>query len=261
MTQTNKLWRGLVLLGLMLALTGCLFGTHRSMAPLPDETKAELAAKGLKVGAPLFVRIFKLENEMEVWLKNDKGTYTKFRTYPICNWSGDIGPKTKQGDRQAPEGFYVVTAKQMNPNSSYYLSFNLGYPNTYDQAHGYTGSLLMVHGGCRSAGCYAITDDAIAELFTLGREAFTAGQRQFPVNAYPFRMTEENLAFRAGNKWEPFWRNLAEGYRMFEKTHIPPVVGVQDGRYVFYQSRDQVPAGVTVSPASAGGAALISGWQ
>ena len=128
------------------------------------------------LGSPLYIRIFKLEAEMEVWMQEPSGVYQLFRTYPICNWSGDVGPKLKEGDRQAPEGFYVVSARQMNPNSKYYLSFNIGYPNAYDRAHGYTGSYLMVHGGCRSQGCYAITDDAIQEFYILARDAFARGQ-------------------------------------------------------------------------------------
>lgn len=262
-TMTLPLVRGLVCCLLLLVLPGCLFGPHRSMAPLPEETKAELAAKGLSIGAPLYVRVFKLENEMEVWLKNAAGTYTLFRTYPICNWSGDLGPKIKEGDQQAPEGFYVVNARQMNPNSNYYLSFNLGFPNAYDRAHGYSGSLLMVHGGCRSAGCYAITDDAIKELFILAREAFTAGQRDFPVHAFPFRLTAESLEQRKGHQWEAFWRNLKEGYDRFEASRRPPVVGVENRRYVFFDSQDAVPERFRLQPASASpqGPQLITGWR
>lgn len=251
-----------IFLGLLVLLGGCLTSTHRSMAPLPDETKAELAFKGLTIGAPLYVRIFKLENEMEVWLRNASGSYTLFRTYPICNWSGDIGPKVKEGDKQAPEGFYVVNAGQMNPNSSYHLSFNIGFPNAYDKSLGYTGSYLMVHGGCRSVGCYAITDDAVQELFTLAREAFTRGQRDFHVHAFPFRMSEENLAFRADNKWEPFWRNLKEGYDFFERNKRPPVVAVRDRRYIFFPDEQSVPPEFRMQPASADPSQpqLITGW-
>lgn len=258
----TQLLRFLIPLCLALALGGCLFGVHRSMEPLPEETKIELTKKGLTLGAPVYVRIFKLENQMEVWLRNTSGAYTLFHTYPICNWSGDIGPKTKEGDRQAPEGFYVVTAKQMNPNSNYYLSFNIGYPNAYDKAYGYTGSYLMVHGGCRSVGCYAITDDAVKELFSLAREAFTAGQREFPVHAFPFRMTEENMTFRAGNQWEGFWRNLKEGYDFFEANRRPPVVAVKDRKYIFFPDPQSIPEEFKLQQASADATSpqLISGW-
>ena len=94
-----------------------------------------------------------------------------------------------QGDRQAPEGFYTVTKAQMNPNSSLYLAFNLGYPNLYDRANRRTGDFLMVHGKCRSAGCYAMTDGLIEEIYALAREAFIGGQETIQVHALPFRMT------------------------------------------------------------------------
>ena len=164
----------------LVLLAGCLFTPSKALAPLPEETRTELALKGLALGAPLYIRLFKLEAEMEVWMQGSSGAYQLFRTYPICNWSGDVGPKIKEGDKQAPEGFYVVTASQMNPNSKFYLSFNIGYPNAYDRSRGYTGSALMVHGGCRSQGCYAITDEAIQELYILARDAFAKGQREFP---------------------------------------------------------------------------------
>ncbi len=235
-------------LGAHAPLAGCF--THRALAPVPEDTRRDLARLGLSVGERLFVRVFKQENVMEVWVRNPYGTYTLFRTYPVCKWSGALGPKQREGDRQAPEGFYVVSARQMNPNSKYYLSFNLGYPNAYDRAHGYTGSFLMVHGGCRSAGCYAITDDAIKELFILGREAFRAGQKDFPVHAFPFRMTQAAMAAHAGSPWIGFWRNLKEGYDMFERTHVPPVVAVKDGRYVFYPSMEAIPEDVRAAMAS-----------
>ncbi len=231
--------RGLVLLAVAVTLSSCF--THRSMAPLPDETKTELRAKGLEIGAPIFVRVFKLENEMEVWLRNVTGQYTHFRTYPICNWSGKLGPKLKEGDKQAPEGFYVVNATQMNPNSKFHLSFNMGFPNAYDKAHGHTGSHLMVHGGCRSIGCYAITDDAITELFILAREAFTKGQRDFPIAAFPFRLTDHRLAQSQSHPWIDFWRNLKSGYDLFEANRRPPIAGVQNGRYVFFADEQSIP--------------------
>jgi murein L,D-transpeptidase YafK len=252
--------RRLLVLIICTGLAGCL-ADDRALQPLPDQTKAELVSKGLALGAPLYVRIFKAESEMEVWLRRADGEYMLFRNYPICNWSGDLGPKTREGDKQAPEGFYMVSARQMNPKSVYYLSFNLGYPNAFDKAHGYTGSALMVHGGCRSAGCYAITDAAIQELFVLAREAFAAGQREFPVHAFPFRMSEENMAIREGNRWYRFWANMKQGYDAFEISRRPPVVGVRDQRYVIFLDDQFVPPEFRVQSAGATAAGrLINGW-
>jgi murein L,D-transpeptidase YafK len=241
-------------LAVMLAfiVSACL--THRSLEPLPANTRTDLESRGFKVGAPLYIRAFKQENELEVWLRRDNGDYDLFRTYAICNWSGVLGPKIKEGDKQAPEGFYVVNASQMNPNSKHYLSFNLGYPNAYDKAHGRTGRHLMVHGGCSSAGCYAITDEAVKEVFILAREAFSDGQREFPVHAFPFRMTAENLALHAGHRWHGFWKNLKQGYDMFEVTRRPPMVGHSAGQYVF------APDGAQMNIIATASVEPIKGW-
>ena len=106
--------------------------------------------------------------------------FERFATYPICRWSGRLGPKFREGDRQAPEGFYTVDAEQLNPNSRMHRSFNLGFPNAYDQAHGRTGSFLMVHGGCASIGCYAVTDPAVDEIWRMVTAALEQGQARFP---------------------------------------------------------------------------------
>jgi murein L,D-transpeptidase YafK len=252
--------RALIAALIVVALGGCLFSSSKAYAPLPEEVKTELQQKGISLGAPLYIRIFKLEADMEIWMQTASGEYALFRTYPICNWSGDVGPKTREGDKQAPEGFYIVTARQMNPNSEHYLSFNIGFPNAYDRAHGYTGSYLMVHGGCRSSGCYAITDDAIQELYILAREAFTKGQREFPVHAFPFRMTEDAMAFRAGHQWESFWHNLRQGYSAFEKSKQPPIVGVKDKQYVFFRDAEAVPEAFRTATNDPKAPRLIMGW-
>jgi murein L,D-transpeptidase YafK len=196
--------------------------------------------------APILVRIFKEESVLEVW-KRETGTsrYALLKTYDICAWSGDLGPKKKEGDRQAPEGFYTITPALMNPNSSYYLSFNLGYPNDFDRAHGRTGAHLMVHGACSSRGCYSMEDEQIAEIYALARLAFQGGQREFQVQAYPFRMTPENMARYRHNENFAFWRMLKEGYDHFEVLRQPPKIDVCSQRYVF----NSVPQhGVTFSP-------------
>ncbi|MBI4723621.1 MAG: hypothetical protein HY765_00935, partial [Rhodomicrobium sp.] len=155
-----------------------------------------------------------------------------FRTYPICAWSGGLGPKVQVGDKQAPEGFYTVSRGQMNPHSLFYLSFNLGFPNAYDQSNGHTGSALMVHGNCKSAGCYAMTDAYIEEIYILAREAFNAGQAKFHVQALPFRMTAENMQRHQDSPWYPFWVKLKEGYDSFEATGRPPIVKVCSKQYL-----------------------------
>jgi murein L,D-transpeptidase YafK len=208
----------------------------RALAPLSDKMLAELERKEMPKESPILVRIFKEESEVEIWKQNKSGRFDLLKTYPICRWSGELGPKIKQGDRQAPEGFYTITPGQMNPNSQYYLAFNLGYPNAFDRAHGRTGAHLMVHGDCSSAGCYSVTDEQIQEIYALGRESFFGGQRSFQVQAYPFRMTPVNMAKHRSNPHMAFWKMLKVGYDHFEVTRREPKVDVCDKRYVFNAS-------------------------
>ncbi|WP_072396388.1 murein L,D-transpeptidase family protein [Hyphomicrobium sp. CS1GBMeth3] len=203
-----------------------------SEQPLTPETVSLIGKKGMQAGAPIFVRIFKEESELEVWKMRDDGRFYHFKTYPICNWSGDLGPKIKEGDKQAPEGFYTIAQTQMNPNSKFYLAFNLGYPNAYDRAHGRTGQALMIHGKCKSAGCYAMTDALAEEIYALARDAFRSGQQSFEVHAFPFRMTQEKLDRFKKHQWYSFWKTLKEGYDFFEANRIPPAIAVCERRYV-----------------------------
>jgi len=220
-----------------IALAGCngdgITPTGRAQAPLSPQTLALIKSKDMDKNSPILVRVFKQESELEVWKVNHDGRYALLKTYPICRWSGDLGPKKKQGDRQAPEGFYTITPGQMNPNSNYYLAFNTGYPNAYDRSHGYTGSELMVHGDCSSRGCYAMTDKQILEIYALARESFFGGQREFQFQAFPFRMTALNMAKHRNNPNFKFWKMLKEGYDHFEATREEPKVAVCDRRYVF----------------------------
>lgn len=192
----------------------------------------ELRESGLTLGSAVFLRIYKDEGTLEAWV-DDGERFQRFRSYPICTFSGGLGPKQKTGDRQAPEGAYFVTPGRMNPWSSFHLSFDLGYPNAFDRAHGRTGSYLMVHGDCVSIGCYAMTDPAIEELWTLMLAAFEGGQPYVRVHAAPFRLTAQNLDAHEGSRWIDFWRNLAEGAAIFDATGHPPDASVGDGRYVF----------------------------
>ena len=202
-----------------------------SMRPLSKDAMMLLGKKGMTTEAPIFVRVFKEESELEVWKAREDGHFWHFKTYPICNWSGELGPKLQQGDKQAPEGFYTVTKGQMNPRSQFHLAFNLGYPNAYDRAHKRTGSALMVHGKCRSAGCYAMTDALMEEIYALARDQFAAGHESFPVHAYPFRMTDDNMARHKDSEWLPFWKTLKEGYDFFETTRQVPPVAVCERKY------------------------------
>ena len=230
--------RFVILVGVSFALAACQEQQHhvtstRHLSPIPPATMALMSAKGMSKNDPILVRAYKKESEMEVWKRGADGKYALLKTFPICRWSGQLGPKVKEGDRQAPEGFYTVMPGQMNPNSSYYLSFDTGYPNAYDRTHGRTGTHLMVHGTCSSRGCFAMTDEAIAEVYAIAREAFAGGQRGFQFQSYPFRMTAENLAKHRADPHMPFWRNLKEGSDHFEALKEEPKVAVCAKRYVF----------------------------
>ena len=204
----------------------------------PDlaQLDARLAAKGLKAGAAMMIRIFKSESELEVWMEKD-GRYVLFDTYPICHWAGTVGPKLREGDRQNPEGFYSVGPRQLHRIGRWPRSLNVGFPNTYDRAHGRTGSYILVHGGCSSVGCFAMTNAVMAEIFQLTEHALKAGQQKIGLHVFPFRMTEANLTQHAQSPWIDFWRNLKEGYDAFEETRLPPRIGICDRRYVVEQQR------------------------
>jgi murein L,D-transpeptidase YafK len=220
-------------------LAGCnsneisLANNAKANQPVPPKLVADMTAKDMDMNSPILVRLFKTEAELEVWKQTRSGQFALLKTYPICRWSGDLGPKVREGDRQAPEGFYAITPGQMNPQSSYYLSFNIGYPNAFDKALGRTGSQLMVHGDCSSRGCYAMTDEQIAEIYSLGRESFFGGQRAFQVQAYPFKMTPVNMAKHRNNPNMPFWKMIKEGYDHFEVTRQEPKVEFCENKYVF----------------------------
>ena len=204
-------------------------GVVRRVAP---QLQSVFRDQGLTYGNPMFIRLFKQERQLEVWVKSSR-TFTLFRTYAIAAYSGTLGPKLREGDMQAPEGFYYVPPARMNPNSSFHLSFNLGFPNTYDRTHGRTGSALMVHGSNVSIGCYAMTDPGIEEIYTVADAALRNGQRYFRVHCFPFRMTAENMRLQRGSTWYAYWQNLKQGYDFFERTLTPPNVEVRGGRYVF----------------------------
>lgn len=193
--------------------------------------KERLSPLGLRLGDAVFVRIFKQERELELWMQPGGAAFKLVHTYPICTYSGDLGPKTRQGDGQAPEGFYSVGRSQLNPASSYHLSFNLGYPNAYERAQRWTGNYLMVHGNCVSIGCYAMGDAAIEEIYTLIDSALQQGQGSVQVHAFPFRLDAAHEQLRLASPYADFWAELAVGYRAFERSQIPPQVSVSGARY------------------------------
>jgi len=194
----------------------------------------DLTAIGLHFGDPVFIRIFKEERVLEVWMhRRETGKYEIFRSWPVAAMSGELGPKQAEGDYQAPEGFYHVTPDRMKPDSTYHLAFNVGFPNAYDLAHHRTGTYLMVHGNAVSAGCFAMTDTKIEEIYTLCAAALKHGQPYFRVHIFPFRMTAARMDSAAGQPPEEFWKNLKEGYDLFESSHIPPDVAVVHDRYTF----------------------------
>lgn len=197
----------------------------------PELTR-DLMAAGFTLGDPLYLRITKQPAELSAYIRRDDGTYHHFRSWPVCAASGGLGPKKAEGDGKSPEGFYAVAPGQMNPASTYHLSFNLGYPNAHDRQNGYTGSFLMVHGKCVSIGCYAMTDPAIEEIWTLMQAAFAKGQREVPVHIFPFEMTAANLQAHAGQADAAFWRSLAPAWNTFEQSGRVPDIGLQSGHYV-----------------------------
>jgi len=205
----------------------------RHMQPLSERMLADLERRNMAKESPILMRIFKEESELEIWKVDKSGRFALLKAYPICRWSGELGPKMQQGDRQAPEGFYTITPGLMNPNSNYYLAINTGFPNAYDRANDRTGQFLMIHGDCASAGCYAMTDEQIAEIYALAREAFFGGQKSFQIQAYPFRMTPINMAQHRNSPHMAFWRMLKQGYDHFEVTRLEPKVDVCDRHYVF----------------------------
>ena len=205
----------------------------RSQQPISSETLAKMEALDTTPSSPTVIRTYKKEAELEIWKMKSNGEYALLKTYPMCRWSGQLGPKKREGDMQVPEGFYSIAPGQMNPNSHYYLAFNVGYPNAYDRAYGRTGGNVMVHGVCSSAGCFSMTDEQVADIYAIARELFAGGQREIQLQSYPFHMTAENMAkFRLDPNID-FWKNLKDGSDHFEVTKNEPSVLVCGKHYVF----------------------------
>lgn len=203
--------------------------------PLSASILAEMDKKNMDRNAPILIRIFKEEGKLEIWKAKRDNRFDVIASYDICAWSGKLGPKIKEGDRQAPEGFYNLTPGHLNPNSNYYLAINTGFPNRYDQANGRNGTNLMIHGACSSSGCYSMTDAQVLEIYGFARDAFKGGQKTVQLQALPFRMTAENMARHRNSEHFEFWKMLKVGYDNFEVTKRPPEVNVCEKKYVFNQ--------------------------
>ncbi|KAF0228000.1 MAG: hypothetical protein FD175_2394 [Beijerinckiaceae bacterium] len=212
---------------------GRLPSNSRHYVPVSPQMEALMSEKGMNARSPILFRAYKAESELEVWKQTSSGEYALLKSFPMCRWSGQLGPKKTEGDRQVPEGFYAITQNQLNPHSSFYLSFNVGYPNAFDKQLGRTGSLIMVHGACSSRGCFSMTDEQIADIYALSREAFGGGQKSIHFQSLPFRMTAQNLAKYRADEHMPFWKNLKEGSDHFEVTKREPQVAACNGRYRF----------------------------
>lgn len=226
-----------VLAGALL-LAGCnddayLPRNSRHWVALSPEIQSKMSELGLSRQSPILIRAYKKESELEIWKADNAGEYKLLHTYPICRWSGQLGPKKVEGDRQVPEGFYSITPQMMNPNSSFYLSFNVGYPNNFDRQLGRTGSNIMVHGACSSRGCFSMTDKQIADIYALARESFSGGQKAIQMHSLPFRFTPENLAKYRADENLPFWKNLKEGADHFEVSKREVQVAACNGKYRF----------------------------
>jgi murein L,D-transpeptidase YafK len=196
-----------------------------------DALERRLAERGMKVGSPILIRIFKSEAQLELWVEVS-GRFELFATYPICNWSGALGPKLAEGDKQSPEGLYSIGSRQLHYSARWRRALDIGFPNSLDRSLKRTGSDLLVHGGCTSTGCYAMTDAVMEEIFWFSEAALSHGQKRIPLHAFPFRMTEENMAAHADSEWSGFWANLKEAYDLFEGTRTAPSVSVCNQRYV-----------------------------
>lgn len=214
------------------------------LADTPDIGRFEkrLAEAGVKPGAPMLMRIFKETSELEIWLETGD-RFQLFATYPICHWSGTLGPKQREGDKQTPEGFYTITNRQMRHIGRWQRAINLGFPNAFDRALNRDGSYILMHGGCSSVGCFAMTNPVIGEIYGLANAAIKNGQRHVPVHVFPFRMTDDALAAHSSSPWHSFWSTLQAGYKSFERTGRPPRVSVCEGQY---RIEDAAPKAATV---------------
>ncbi|MEO6820043.1 MAG: L,D-transpeptidase family protein [Ginsengibacter sp.] len=207
-----------------------------------EQLQKEFAAKGLQYPASnVFLRSFKYNSQLEVWVKNTKDEkYKLFKTYRVCMQSGTMGPKRLQGDYQVPEGFYYIN--EFNPRSNYHLSLGINYPNASDRILSdpiRPGNDIYIHGNCVSVGCVSVNDDDIEEIYILTGNARAAGQEFIPVHIFPIRYDDKKSveylenAFRSSAALQKFSLQLKKVYDEFEKTHELPIIMIdQKGDYV-----------------------------
>lgn len=205
--------------------------------------------RGLRYpAAEVYLRIFKRERSLELWVRpTGDSAFSLLKTYAICALAGELGPKTRQGDSQVPEGFYSVDF--FNPNSEYHLSLHIDYPNQRDRLTSTADDLggdIYIHGGCNSEGCLALTDDGIRELYWVAVEARAVGQQRLPVHIFPARLEEQDLhaletAFSA--ELGRFWASLKPAYDFFQQHRRIPAVSVDaHGNYRVNGAPAPVPA-------------------
>jgi murein L,D-transpeptidase YafK len=204
--------------------------------------KKEFEKKGLTYPAKyMFIRSFKLDSEMEIWVKNNASdTFRLFKSYRVCTLSGKMGPKRKEGDRQVPEGFYYIN--DFNPNSNYHLSLGINYPNFSDRILSDAknpGGEIYIHGNCITVGCIPLTDEFIDEVYIMAVNAKNAGQDFIPVHVFPVKFGNAGSMNYLGTftltdgSSKQFWTELRNAYDYFEKHHRLPVVLVDDkGKYI-----------------------------
>lgn len=183
-------------------------------------------------GDKIYLRIFKQEGILEIWYKHKNNNYQLYRSWDICTFSGGLGPKKAEGDGKSPEGFYATEKNLLKPNSNYHLAFNIGYPNAYDRANGYTGSFIMIHGNCVSIGCYAMTDKGIEQIYAVVNQAINSGQKRIPIHIFPFRMTASNMQKFQNSAYMPFWSELKPAYDIFQSEHRVADITVHNKHYV-----------------------------
>lgn len=187
----------------------------------------------------IYLRAFKTEKKVELWAKNNcDSAFTLIKEFPICEISGEIGPKRRSHDLQVPEGFYRIT--NLNPYSKYYLSMQINYPNASDSIRGVKGrlgNLIFIHGGCESSGCISITDEKIKELFVYCIEAYNSGQKEIEMAIYPTHLTDASFArltkaYGKNKDYTSLWADLKKSYDLFNQTKNPPTVKfLKDGSH------------------------------